>query len=498
MKKNRNIIIIVCLIVGISSCDLDRYPFNAIEQTQAFKTVKDATAFNNALYANLRGRVYGIYLLSPDIQSDLLHASLDFGNLQGAVYRWDFVDTDNEIRDTWLGYYSALANVNNFLDNVDKIALTTASAEETAEERELLNNYVGEAHFLRAYYYYQLVKRYAKDYEPATAATDLGVPLVLHFNLNEQPSRATVEEVYGQIISDLTTAKSLITTEGVLGSYRITKDCITALEASIYLTTHKYQNAVTAANTLITGGKYPLVNSVTELLNIWHADAIDETIFLLFASQPTELGNANSVYLGFSSASQKYTPNFIPEQWVVDLFDDADFRKSVYLDKKPIYIGGNDYSNIYLLNKYPGNPALFTSAVSNYQHKPKIFRIAEIHLIKAEALAWSGNDASALAALNELRAHRGLPYLNNISGDVLKEEIQNERTRELLAEGTRLDDLKRWKLGLKRDTPQNVSVVIPVAVNLEKTANDNKFVWAIPSRDMTTNPNLEGQQNPGW
>jgi hypothetical protein len=494
MKKIINIITI-CLILGISSCDLDRYPFNAIEQTQAFQTVKDATAFNNAMYAHLRGRVYGVYTLGPDIQSDLLHASEGYGNNYGSVYRWDFVDTDYETRDIWSGYYGALANVNNFLDNVDKIAVTTASAEEAAKERELLDNYIGEAYFLRAYYHYQLVKRYAKDYEPATAATDLGVPLVLTFDLNAQPARATVEEVYSQVLTDLTAAKSLITTEGKLGSTTITKDCITALEAEIYLTAHRYQDAVTAANTLINSGKYPLVNSEDELRDIWHKDVEDETIFMIFASQPSELGNSYSMYLSYTAASGKYIPYYIPEQWVVDLFDDTDFRKSVYLEQKPVFFKA-DYV-VYLINKYPGNPELFTSANSNYQHKPKVFRIAALHLIKAEALAWSGDDAAALAALNVLKTHRGLPELNGIAGDALKKEIQNERTREMLAEGVRLDDLKRWKLGVKRGVPQEAATIISLeAVYLDKSADENKFVWGIPSRDIITNPNLV--QNPGW
>jgi hypothetical protein len=501
MKKILNIIIVACLTLGVSSCNLDRYPFDAIEHTQAFKTVKDATAFNNAMYATLRDRVYGIHLFGSDVQSDLLHASTDFGNRQGSIYRWDFIDSDYAISDIWSQYYSALTNINNFLDNVDNITITTSSADEAAKEKSTLANCKGEACFLRAYYYYQLVKRYAKDYEPATAASDLGVPMMLHFNLSAQPSRATVEEVYTQILSDLTTAKSLITTEGKLGSNRITKDCITALEARVYLTSHKYTDAVTAVNTLINSGRYPLVNTQDDLRNVWHKDAIDESIFMLFASQPSELALSNSIYLGFTGATNKYTPDFIPEQWVIDLFDDADLRKQIYLEKKPVYLQGTDY-DIYLLNKYPGNPELFTSAVTNYQHKPKVFRIAELHLIKAEALAWdgTGNDAQALAALNVLRTNRGLLALTAITGDALKKEIQNERTRELLAEGTRLDDLKRWKLGVTRGLPQVSGTVLSGAnaSELVKPANEDKFVWAIPSRDMTTNPNLAGQQNPGW
>jgi hypothetical protein len=497
MKKiinNIGFLFCACISLFYQSCDLDKYPFNAIEQSQAFQTLKDATTLNNAMYAQLRGRTYGIYSISADIQCDLYHATVDYGNRRGSVYTWSFIDDDYDIRDVWAGYYGALANVNNFLDNIDKIV------GKTDEEKASIAVLKGEAYFFRAYYYEKLIKRYAKDYEPATAATELGVPLVLHFNLDERPGRATIEEVYAQIISDLGDAKALLTTAGKPGSDRLTKDCITALEAKVYLDIHRYGDAVSAANTLINSNVYPLTATKEALQDVWAIDADDESILMLYAAV-NELGNANNVFVGYTAATGKYAPDFVPEKWVIDLYDDADFRKSVYFAELPVKLSSvADEHQLFLLNKYPGNPALYSGSVSNYQHKPKVFRIAETHLIKAEALAWDNKDTEALTALNMLRTARGLPALSGISGDQLKTEIKNERIRELIGEANRLDDLKRWKEGLSRKEPQNAGTVATVSgsPSLSKPATDYKFVWAIPSRDMTTNPNLKGQQNPGW
>ncbi|MDR3327724.1 MAG: RagB/SusD family nutrient uptake outer membrane protein [Prevotellaceae bacterium] len=489
MKKISYILSCI-LLLNLSACDLDRYPYDSIVKDAAFQSIDDATSFNNALYAHLRGGVYGLTMTGPDIQSDLFHSSVAFGNRRGSVYRWDFTSDDYDIRDLWSGPYSRLADVNNFLDNVDKVTVKTDA------EKATLDNFKGEAYLLRAYYHHQLVKRYAKDYEPATAATDLGVPLVLTFDVTAKPKRASIQEVYDQVLVDLAKAKELITTEGVVGSNRITKDCVPALEARVYLEMHRYSDAVTAANSLINGGKYSLVNTLEKLEQVWVNDATDESIFMLFVSNPDELSSStNNQYLQWNNGQGYYAPDFIPEKWVVDLYDNDDIRKDVYLGRLPVNYEGSNYQ-LYLLNKYRGNPELYDGTATNYQQKVKVFRIAEAHLIKIEALAWDGQDDQALAALNILRTNRGLNALSGLTGDALKKEIQNERTRELLAEGTRLDDLKRWKLDLSRGAAQDENTINPAEKSMQKTAGDAKFVWAIPSREIITNPNLE--PNPGW
>ncbi len=481
------------------SCELDRFPYDSIEQSQAFKTVKDATTLNNGLYAQLRGRLYGIFMFSTDVQADLLNATGDYGNRNGFPHKWTgFLADDYTIRDTWSPYYGALVNINNFIDNADVIVPTTAA------DSTLMSKYMGEAYFLRAFYYHQLVQRWAKDYEPATAETDLGVPLVLKFDVTLLPSRATVKQVYDQILDDLSEAKTyLASVAGAQNSAKITRDCVTALEAQVHLCMHNWTDAVTAADALITSGTYPLISNAANFKSMWVNDGGTETIFQPFFSQPSELGNANSIYLGFNSALNKYVPDFVPQQWVVDMYENTDIRKNAYLEQKLLYIQGVNYPNIWLINKYPGNPALFTTAVTNYMHKPKVFRIAEMYLISAEAAAMTpATEGAALARLNELRTARGISTLTGLTGTVLRDSIRVERTRELLCEGKRLDDLKRWNLGFTRTAPQNIGLIVssPAEDFHTKTvaAGADKFVWGIPTRDITANPNIASQQNPGW
>jgi hypothetical protein len=221
----------------------------------------------------------------------------------------------------------------------------------------------------------------------------------------------------------------------------------------------------------------------------------------LFASQPSELSNANAIYLGYNPANLKYTPDFVPQQWVVDIYAAGDIRKAAYLEQKTVLVQGTTYNNVWCINKYPGNPALFTGASTNYQHKPKIFRIAEMYLISAEAAAQSaGTEAAGLTTLNLLRTSRGASTLTGLTGTALMNAIKDERVRELLCEGTRLDDLKRWKMGVTRLAPQNTAFLnLGPDFNLKVVpAGDDKFVWAIPKNDITTNPNIASQQNPGW
>jgi hypothetical protein len=497
----KNIIKILSMTAVIAvasvSCELNRYPYNAIEQSNAFLTLKDAGSFNNGLYASFRGVVYGLYMFSTDVQADLLNATLDYGNRNGFPHKWTpLLADDYTIRDTWRYQYAIISNINNLLNNAVKIPITIPADQAT------MDKYLGEAYLMRAYFYHQLVLRFAKDYEPANAATDPGVPIVLTFDIFSKPARSTVEQVYQQILADIAQAETLLAAApGAQFSPKITRDCVTALKARVYLCMHNWTAAVTAANSLITGGTYPLITVAATYKNMWVADGGTETIFQLAASQPSELGNANSIYLGYNAATTKYTPDFIPQQWVINQYGVGDIRKAAYLEQKAVYVMGTDYPGIWCINKYPGNPALFTGANTNYQHKPKVFRVAEMYLISAEAAAQTpATEANALTTLNLLRVARGATALAGLTGTALMDAIKSERVRELLCEGSRLDDLKRWKMGFSRSAPQNTALlnIGPEFDQKVVAAGDDKFVWAIPANDMTTNPNLIGQQNPGW
>jgi hypothetical protein len=486
---------LVVLVTTFSSCKkLDLFPYNSIEQSQSFKTVKDAKTWNAGLYAAFRGRQYGAYTFSTDVQADQLNASLDFGNRNGNPHRWgpSFLADDYTIRDVWAAYYTAITNINVGITGFEEVKPTTPA--EIAE----LDRYKGDAYFARAFYYHQLTLRWAKAYSPASAATDLAVPLITVYDVNAQPTRATVKQVYDQILSDITQAKKYLGSfAGVVGAKTFNNDVVLALEARVKLHMQDWAGAYTAANTLITGGKYKLTTTAADFKNYWHNDGNQESIYQCFVSKPNELANTNSIYLGFIPATGKFTPDFIPSQWVVDAYGATDIRKATYFEQKSLTISGLTYNNIFLVNKYPGNTALFTGAATNYQHAPKVFRIAEMYLIAAEAAAKSASAANALTALNALRVARGLTA-SSASGTALMTDIMDERFRELAFEGFRLDDLKRLNLGFTRTAAQNVNA-INVGANyntLSVPSSDPKFIWGLPSNDVTINKNLV--QNTGW
>ena len=134
---------------------------------------------------------------------------------------------------------------------------------------------------------------------------------------------------------------------------------------------------------------------------------------------------------------------------------------------------------------------------------PKLFRLSELYLIKAEAAYELGDEGTANQALQDLRAQRMLtPPTESYSGTTLRDEIRLERTRELMGEGFRMSDLRRWNLPFHRVTGfpgYNTDALIrDLDKNVAYTAGDHRYVWPIPQDEIETNPQIAGQQNPGY
>jgi starch-binding outer membrane protein, SusD/RagB family len=499
-KNKIGLLVLASSFALITSCkkNLDQFPQDGIELTQSFKTMADAKAWDVGMYNRMRGVLYSTYMISQDVQADQLNASLDYGNRNGNPHRWgtSLNSDDGILSTTWAAYYSSITNINLALENFPKITPVTPV------EITDMNRYKGDALLARAFMYFELIQRFAKPFEPATANTDPGVPLVLTYDINAKPSRATVKAVYDQIIADINAARPLLIAPGALAATKFNAHSVLALEARVRLNMQDWTGAFAAADALINSGLYPLANTAANIGAIWKTDATNEAILNAFVSKPNELPATNVIYLGLVPATGKFDPDFIPSQWVVDSFDNADLRKLVYFEKKLTNIQGVDYPNVWLVNKYPGNPTLFTGATTNYAHAPKIFRIAEMYLIAAEAGSRGGGaiEAPGLARLNQLKVARGIPAIGTITGAPLVKAVRDERFRELAFEGFRLFDLKRWHQGFTRTAPQSTTYIQtnPASSFYQLTVpvDDNKFVWGIPSRELTTNPNIT--QNPGW
>ena len=137
----------------------------------------------------------------------------------------------------------------------------------------------------------------------------------------------------------------------------------------------------------------------------------------------------------------------------------------------------------------------------------KPFRLSELYLIAAEAAATLGdanNVTKANRYLNDLRSKRIAGYENvSLSGSKLTQEIRTERLKELLGEGFRLSDLRRWNLGFTRNGTYSVNpdvedIFVVSGKDISYQAGDYRFVWPIPATEIQSNPQLQGQQNSGY
>lgn len=497
MKSTFKYIAIGCVIICMVACkkeNLDKFPTSNVSLDLSFESVRDAKTWNVGLYGLLRQRFYGIYQYSQDVQGDQLNATVDFGNRNGFPHRWEgFEATETNINSIWSGYYRGITNANIMLNGFEKIV--PANTTEAGE----LDRYKGDAYAIRAYYHHELVMRYAKPYLPATAANEPGVPLILKYDVYEMPQRATVKAVYDQVLADLSQAKTkLAGAAGAQGSANFTIDAVNALEARVRLHMQDWAGAKAAADAVIASNKYPLYTTAAGIQSYWYTDAKQEDIMQLYVANTTEQANTNgAIYLGFRTNDNLFRPDFVPSLWVMNKYPAGDLRKPVYFATKQVTFTTGS-GNLVLVNKFPGNPTLFTATTTNYQQAPKFLRIAEMYLISAEAGARGTASTDGLAKLNSLRSARGLAPLTGLTGETLFAEIKEERFRELAFEGFRLWDLKRWNEGFARTAPQNTNFLTAGTgyTDLSVATGNPKFAWGIPSNDVTINPNI--QQNPGW
>lgn len=482
-KIFKTIILSSSLVLTVTSCDLDQLPNDSISTETSWQTVDDAVKFRNGIYSYFRSINGGIYTYTADQQSDLFNATISFSNRGGDMHRWDFTAAQYDIEDIWQYNYYTINNCNNIITNIDKIVA------ESEEDKATLSMIKGEALLMRAICYNTLVTRFASDYEPGSAASAKGLPLVLAMDPQGKPSRSSLEDTYKQIKQDISDARTYLTTQGEANSIYFTVDVIDAIEARVDLYMHNYAEAVTLAKGLIS--KYPLVTDATTFSSMWLNDESSEVIFKAFQSVD-ERANSMSLYLAYNTATKSFNPDFVPAQWVLDLYEDGDIRKEVYYRKDKITCLETTVEDVYMLNKYPGNPDLKKSEYE-YYHMPKVFRVAEAYLIAAEASYQNNDETNALQFLNDLRTQRGASAIA-ATGEALLKEIKNEWVREFVGEGQRMSDLKRWHDGMQRHDSQNPTILMSGSdyTELSKDVSDKRFLWEIPNNDLNSNSNLEG------
>lgn len=358
---------------------------------------------------------------------------------------------------------------------------------------EKLEAYKGEVHFARALAYSELIKCFCKAYDPATAKDELGVVLVSSYSNPGEMKRASLYDSYQFVLDDLTKAYDYMEPEE--GTTLVASDyydspyfnefTVQALMARVYLYMQDWDNAIKYSSELIDSDLYMLSSATTVYTNdmsyydyMWKYDASTETIWKV-GFLPTSYGGAlGQVFLNFDEIS--YRPDYVPGQAALNTYEGNDLRYVSFFQDMPT---GYAHGLVWpLLVKYYGNMEF----VSNYRiyhvNMPKVFRLSEQYLIRAEAYCQKEDFAKASADISTLRQARYQTYGSaTLTSENWLDEIDKERLRELFMEGFRLQDLKRWGKGFERK-PQEQSVRDGSSLKIE--AGNPLFVWPIPQHEL--------------
>lgn len=448
MKLYSSIIAAAALMIVSSGCDklLDLQPYQSISEDISLDSDINVKKVLNGAYTQFdASAIYGGCILR---NSELLGAGdecLWTGTYTGPrqIFNKQMNASNEDVTDQWVDSYKVINIANNVL-----------SALEVVNEGDR-GRVEGEALFMRSLMYFDLVRFFAQQYKTGETNSQLGVPLVIKptrgIDKNSFVSRNNVDEIYNQVIADLTSAAAKLPEENDVYA---TKGAANALLARVYLQKGDYANARDAANAVIESRLYELMPSYAAEFNNDINTAED-----IFATQITPQDPLSAMTEFFS------VPQYGGRDGDVEILDGhlslyspGDLRKELFFD---------------------GNGGIRSGKWNNMYGIVNLFRVAEMYLIRAECntrLSTSVGD-TPVNDYNRTHTRAGLTPVSSVTlADILL-----ERRLELSFEGFRIHDLRRLH--------ENVGSL---------QYNDPKLVFPIPAREIAANPALAGQQNEGY
>ena len=513
MKK----ILITIRIAAISaflastvSC-LEKYPGMYIPEDEAMQTFEDAEQHIIGIYSSLKSSsLYsGLLTLLPDIQSDLVMACLTNSNPYSGIWEWDIRPTNSNIEAVYGSLYAVIGNCNFYLEKVGDVIASETDDENLA----LLDTYTAEAYAIRALCYSELIKCFCEAYpsvesgngatpDHETAKNMLGVVLRTKYSEEEPIVRASLYDSYQFVLEDLTRAEELMDDgdgdptshdDDVYDNYYISPAAVYAIRARVALNMREWEDAVKYSTYVINNSAFALSGTSTNattgypaFTSLWTHDTGTEIIWRIGFTGTSYGGALGTVFLNYTRDYVYFYPDYVPAEWVVDLYSSSDTRYGSegagYFASTSVIgisIGYSFDISVPLLVKYYGNRSFISSYLLYHVSMPKPLRLAEQYLIRAEAYCQLGNTGLAATDLSTLSQSRGAGSVSVASDWV--ETISEERVKELYMEGFRLNDLKRWHLGFER-TPNTYSQT--EGYDLKVEADDPLFVWPIPQHEI--------------
>ena len=456
MKKIKSIITILAVLIMASSCqkELDLKPHQSLLSKEALRTDANIKIVLVGAYAALRSDYdHGGIILR---NSELTGADGEISwqgtyNAPREIYNQQIISANGDITAQWMDGYNTINICNNILSVID----TVVEADRDRVKGEVL--------FIRSLIFFDMVRFYALPYEVGDANTQYGVPLVLTPTLvisdGLKVGRNTVQEVYTKVIADLELAATLLPSKDPdipagKNTVYATSGVANALLARVYLQKGDYAKARDAANKVIGSELYELTPT--------YAGAFNNTTYStedIFGAKFTDKDGVNPMTEFWSTLEYGGRDGDIEiMQEHLDLYQAEDARLALFWDDG------------YGMRSGKWNTM---NGVVN------LFRLAEMYLVRAECNKRLGTTVgdTPLNDFNMIHTRAGLPAAESVTLD----DILYERRLELAHEGFKIHDMKRLK--------RNVG---------DMPYNDPQLVYPIPAREISANPAIAGQQNPGY
>ena len=508
--KKLAIYILMASTVGILSCDPNLDITNPNQPTVEvfWQNANDAEQGVNAIYSTFARGGFSRWMPMLYItRSDEGFSGSPWSDLANAM--GGFIQPDynfGPVIDVWRDCYIGIFRANQVLDNVPEIEMN----------QELKNRLLGEAYFLRAYFYYNLALLWGN------------VPLMLETSKpTDLPPTSSQAEVWAQIESDLALAIPGLPVRYASNSDlgRVTKGAGNALLAKVLMQQGKYLEAEQPLQWLVAGegaSVYNLVANYRDNFKIDTENNVESVFEWQFTINPTEVTDddvATPNHNYGSSISQFLAPPGIgwsdaeARIWVINEFlleqtttGDRDPRLSAALLFSHTDERGPDFTMVYgqtFTQRYgPQNPrAWFRKFLNDHWRNEegyrspnnyRYIRYADVLLMYAEVLNQNGKTTEAYPLVDRVRQRAGLAPLSQtrpgLNQAQFLEQLKHERLLELLGEGHRWADLVRWG-----DVGPGLAQRDPGFNNFQ--VGRHEFL-PIPQRDLDINKNLS--QNPGW
>ncbi len=500
----------VLLVVAGISCKkyIDQAPITSTYGSEFWTSQQSVEQASLAMYGQLRAdfRADRSFFINGDLTSGTFvayypgwwnYSPISTHNAySGGNFNFSYVPYLEGSLQNWSRFYQLIAQANLILQNVPQMSSSVFSSE------DIRNTYLGEALFIRAYTYFYITRAWGDPVYVTKTYNDADYG-------NIPPLPRTAESiVLDSCISDLKKAADYL---GFVGGdpekvLRANKATVYALLAHIYAWKHDYTNAHLACKEVMDKGGYSLEQMAT-YKNIWKGQSSSENIWELSMqynpndpnfSDQGDWAEAQFGFFGTTFLKGPIVDNVSSDSWVspaggfadqfFDTANDARFKQSLKYTN-----ASGSAPNGYLLTKYTDfnyqKPDSKTLPYIN--NNLVLFRLSDVILLDAEALAYSGDLAGAAKDLSYTEDRAGISTYNIPTNEYdMVDEIVIERGRELIGEG-------QWYYDLIR-TEKTQGWLEYVGYQSDRVSETNKgYYWPLDMGTLFPQDNLL-TQNPWW